>query len=140
MLKVTIKFTAVVFFLIAGCCVALSACKMGTNREQEDESVQKKDSISEARIDSAYLAINNACDTALLHIVPRLTDSLLRGDSIYLKTFFDSVALYTDADKKVEKVVRQLKADCDSNLLKETYKRVRLLQRPKPRLHKKAKA
>ncbi len=38
-------------------------------------------------------------------------------------------ALRDAADLRLQKVTAQLKADCDSSLLKETYRRVRLLQR-----------
>ena len=40
-------------------------------------------------------------------------------------------ALTQASDKRVENVIALLKADCDSNLLKETYKRVQQLQQSK---------
>lgn len=137
MLKVTIKFSLCSIILFAGCGLLLPGCNSNTNDKPRAEDRQREDSISEARIDSAYAAINNACDTALLNSLPVLADSLMKGDTAYLQTFFDSITLYNDADKKVEKVVRQLKADCDSNLRKETYKRVQLLQKAKRSRHKK---
>ena len=49
------------------------------------------------------------------------------------------VSLMTDADEKVERVVRQLLADCDSSLLRETYRIARLQKRSKPASRTKAK-
>jgi hypothetical protein len=95
-----------------------------------------KDSVSEARIDSAYAIIKDRCDTLMVQQVPQMVDSMIK-DSALLKTFFDSTKLFTDADKKVEKVIRQLQADCDSNLLKETYRRALLQKRSKPVRRKK---
>lgn len=40
-------------------------------------------------------------------------------------------ALVDASNRRVEKVIADLKADCDSNLLRETYKRVQLLQKQK---------
>ncbi len=135
MLKVTIKFTVPVFFLL------LQSCKTADkSREAEEENRLQADSVSEARIDSAYAAINKACDTLLVHKVPLLVELLKKKDTNAVKKIFDTPALYVDADKKVEKVIRQLKADCDTNLLKETYRRLRLRPKPRPMLHKKAKA
>lgn len=41
------------------------------------------------------------------------------------------VALKRDSEIKIQKVISQLKADCEANLLKETYKRVQQLQKSK---------
>ncbi len=139
MLKVTIKFTVCLFFLSAGCSSLLSDCTGKTDHQVKTDSLRQVDSVSEARIDSANTAINVECDTALLYTVPRLADSLMNGDTAYLKSFFDSAGMYNDEDKKVEKVVRQLKADCDSNLLKETYKTMQRLQKAKRWQHKRKK-
>lgn len=95
------------------------------------ELLHHRDSVSEARIDSAYTALNTACDSMMVYRVPRMVDSLLT-DPAWLQTFFDSRKSYGDADKKVEKVIRQLQADCDSSLLKETYRKARQRQRSKP--------
>ena len=133
MLKRTIKFNVYcVFVLFCGCA--------GGEKEPtalEIEHVQ--DSVSETRIDSAYAAIKTACDTMMVYRVPAMVDSFLK-DTALLSTFFDSTPSYSDADKKVEKVIRQLQADCDSSLLKETYKRAQLRQRSKPVRRKKLKA
>ena len=137
MLKVTIKFTASQLFLLALACIYLPGCNSKGDENPEPKDMHLEDSISEARIDSAYIAINNACDTAILHIVPRLADSLLKKDTAYLQAFLDSVSVYNDPDKKVEKVVRQLKSDCNSNLLKETYKTAQRLQKARRGRHKK---
>lgn len=130
LLKVTLNFSIYCFIVVfAGC--------NGEEKPQTELEIQRiKDSISEARIDSAYALINDRCDTLLVHQVPKMVDSLLK-DSALLQTFFDTTQLFTDADKKVEKVIRQLQADCDSNLLRETYKQARL--RPKTKSARKKK-
>lgn len=133
MLKVTLNFIFYcVFFLFAGC---------GEGKVDNDvqEDLHIKDSVSESRIDSAYAEIKRDCDTMMVYRVPQMVDSFLK-DSALLQSFFNKNNLYRDADKKVEKVIRQLQADCDSNLLKETYKIVRLRQKAKPKRHTKAKA
>ena len=132
MLKVTIKFTIYcVFFLFYGCWV-------GQKKNTEQETLHFNDSVAEWRIDSAYTEIQSNCDTMLVYQVPRMVDSLLK-DTALLQLFFGRNNLYTDADKKVEKVIRQLQADCDSNLLKETYRIARLRQKLKPVQRTKAK-
>lgn len=132
MLKVTIKFTATLFFFLP------AACNNRTSFDP-DESQRRSDSISEARIDSAFGAINSDCDTLMLYQVPVLADSLFHGDTSYVRAFFDNRPRYRDADKKAEKVIGQLQADCDTNLLKETYKRAQLLKRPVRLRHKQVK-
>ena len=135
MLKVTIKFTVPLFFLL------LQSCKTADNsREAEEENRLRADSVSEARIDSAYVTISKNCDTLLVHEVPLMVELLKKKDTNAVRKLFDTVALYIDADKKVEKVIRQLKADCDANLLKETYRRLQPRPKPVPVRHKKAKA
>jgi hypothetical protein len=133
MLKVTLKFSFYcVIVLFCGCSGADKAAAA-----LEIERV--KDSLSEARIDSAYAVIKNQCDTLMVYQVPKMVDSLLK-DSALLQIFFDTGSVYNDADKKVEKVIRQLRADCDSNLLKETYRIARQRQKLKPKQHPKRKA
>jgi hypothetical protein len=44
------------------------------------------------------------------------------------------------ADKRVKKVIEQLRADCDSNLQRETYKRVQWLRQLKQQKHTRMKA
>lgn len=130
MLKVTIKLTIYcVFFLFSGCWE-------GKEDNAKQEILHFKDSVSEARIDSAYNEIKSACVTMMIYRVPQMVDSFLK-DSTLLQSFFDTNNLYSDADKKVEKIIRQLQADCDSNLLKETYRRARLRQKAKPVRHRK---
>jgi hypothetical protein len=132
MLKVTLKFS---FY----CVIMLFwGCSGQDNKPTGFEIQRMKDSISEARIDSANAAIKTQCDTLMVYQVPKMVDSLLK-DSALLQQFFNNAALYNDADEKVEKVVRQLQADCDSNLLKETYRIARLRQKPKPKQHPKRK-
>jgi len=133
MLKVTLKFMVYCVFCIHWGCSGSSEGSLTM------EMQHYHDSVSEARIDSAYTAIRSNCDTLLIYRVPQMVDSFLK-DSALLQHFFDSNILYSDADKKVENVTRQLKADCDSNLLKETYKIARQRQRSKPVQRKKLKA
>lgn len=132
MLKVTLKFS---FY----CVITLFLECSGGDRSQPELEIQRvQDSLSEARIDSAYAAIKSQCDTMMFYQVPKMVDSLLK-DAALLQIFFDSGKLYTDADKKVEKVIRQLQADCDSNLQKETYRRALLRQKIKPKPRQKRK-
>jgi hypothetical protein len=133
LLKVTLKFSFYcVIILLWGC--------VGQDKAQPEFEMQRiKDSVSEARIDSANDAIKSQCDTLMVYQVPKMADSLLK-DSALLRHFFDTTELYNDADEKVEKVVRQLQADCDSNLLKETYRIAQLRQKLKPKLQTKRKA
>ena len=133
MLKVTLKFSF--YSVIILCC----GCWGGDKATTELEIQRVADSLSEARIDSAYAAIKSQCDTMMVYQVPQMVDSLLK-DSALLQTFFDTGKLYNDADKKVEKVIRQLQADCDSNLQKETYRIALLRQKIKPKPHLKRKA
>ena len=132
MLKVTLKFSF--YCVIILCC----GCWGGDKAPTELEIQRVADSLSEARIDSAYAAIKSQCDTMMVYQVPQMVDSLLK-DSALLQTFFDTGKLYNDADKKVEKVIRQLQADCDSNLQRETYRRALLRQKLKPKPHRKRK-
>jgi len=126
MLKVTIKFTGCLVF-----CLALGVgCGPADDSEQEkDAALHRADSLSEARIDSAYKAIGDSCDTLRVHLVPGFVDSLMKGDTAYMDEYFNSGTPFIDSNKKVEKIVRQLQADCDSNLRRETFKRMELLRR-----------
>lgn len=125
MLKVTLKFG---FYCVIVLCWGCS----GADKKMPELEIQRvKDSVSEARIDSAYAAIKKQCDTLMIQQVPRMVDSLVK-DSALLLHFFDTAKLYTDADEKTEKVIRQLQAECDSSLLQETYRRARLQQKSKP--------
>ncbi len=132
MLKVTLKFS---FYCVI---IMFWACSVPDNKPYEFEIQRLKDSVSEARIDSANAAIKKQCDTLMVYQVPKMVDSLLK-DSALLQKFFDRNFVYNDADSKVEKVVRQLQVDCDSNLLKETYRIARLRQKLKPKQHPKRK-
>lgn len=130
MLKVTLKFS---FY----CAICLFfSCVEGEKDTITPEMLRYNDSLAEARIDSAYAVIMANCDTLKKYQVPRMVDSLLK-DSALLQHFFDSAILYRDNNKKVEKVIRQLQADCEASLLKETYKKARLRQRSKPAQRKK---
>jgi hypothetical protein len=133
LLKVTLKFSIYcVIFFFCGC----------TDEEKPQtylEIQHIKDSVSEARIDSAYAVIKSQCDTLMVHLVPQMVDSFLK-DSALLQKYFDTNFVYSDADKKVEKVIRQLQADCDSSLQKETYRRALLRPKAKPVRRKKQTA
>ncbi len=126
MLKVTLKFAAAVLIFL------LNACNHNTVVDEKEKNEHIADSLTEAIIDSAYIAINQECDTLMKYRVPVLADSILKGDSLTIKKFSDSICSYKNNNSKIEKVIRQLKADCDANLLKETYKRVQQLQKAKP--------
>lgn len=130
LLKVTLNFSIY--------CAVILFCGCGEAEKPPTELEMQhfKDSVSEARIDSAYVLIKSQCDTLMVYQVPRMVDSLLK-DSALLQNFFDSTKLYTDTDKKVEKVIRQLQADCDSSLLQRTYKTAQLKLRSKPVRRKK---
>lgn len=121
------------FFLFLG-------CRQGKNADSGPDlpALRYADSLSEARIDSAYTAIRSGCDTIVKQKAPWLADSLVK-DSNYLQRYFARLKPYTDADEKVERVVRQLLADCDSSLLRETYRIARLQKRSKPASRTKAK-
>lgn len=129
MLNRTIKFA------VYWAMIFLNACSGGEKVPTALEIQHHQDSVSEARIDSAYAEIKGNCDTMMVYQVPKMVDSLLK-DSTLLFAFFDTT-LFNDTDEKVEKVVRELIADCDTNLLKETYKRARLRQKLKPLRRKK---
>jgi hypothetical protein len=132
MLKVTLNFSY--YWVI----ILFSGCAAGGNEGSLLEIQRLKDSVSEARIDSAYLAIKSNCETLMIYQVPKMVDSLLK-DSTLLQHFFDTGKIFSDADNKVEKVVRQLQADCDSNLLKETCRKVLLRLQSKLPQRKKQK-
>ena len=122
------------------CTLALGCGRAAGNEMEKDAALHRADSLSEARIDSAYKAITDSCDTLRVHLIPRFVDSLMKRDTAYMDNFFNSECLFIDSNKKVEKIVRQLQADCDSNLRKETYKRARLRLQLKRGPHKKLKA
>jgi hypothetical protein len=125
LLKVTLKFS--IYCVIILFC----GCTAGEKPLSDLEIQHLKDSVSEARIDSAYASIKNQCDTLMVYQVPQMVDSFLK-DSALLQKFFDTNFVYRDADKKVEKVIRQLRADCDSSLQKETYRKALLRPKAKP--------
>ena len=135
MLKVTIKFTVCSIF----CSVLTGGCGPDHKVDDIDADRRRADSISEVRIDSAYKAISDSCDSMRMHKLPRFADSLIKGDTAYMNAFFDSGGLFQDVDQKVEKVVRQLKADCDTNLRRETYKTAQHLQKARRSPHKQRK-
>jgi hypothetical protein len=128
MLKVTIKFAGFLFFY---CLLGPGCGHPNDNDNDKDAALHRADSISEAKIDSAYKAIADSCDTLIVHRVPQFADSVMKGDTVYMDKFFAGETLFMDSNKKVERIVRQLQADCDSGLRKEVFKKVQLLQRSK---------
>jgi hypothetical protein len=56
-------------------------------------------------------------------------------DSAPVYTSADDDAIQKKADEKVQRVMQQLRAECDSNLQRETYKRVQWLQQLKRQKH-----
>lgn len=132
MFKVTLKFAAISFFL--------ASCSGYADEHNKEDTLRIKDAASEKVIDSAYAAITRECDSLLQFKVPLLVDSLLKNDSLKLGSVYDTMIFYNGQDEKAEKVIRQLRADCDSSLLKETYKRLQQQQRPKPKRNIKLKA
>lgn len=132
MLKVTLKFS------VNCVIVLLFGCSGGKREPDIQENVHYADSVSEARIDVAYESVTRACDSLMTVRVPQMADAL-RKDPAFQISFFDTAHLYTDSNEKVEKVIRQLQADCEANLLKETYKRARLRLKLKPLRHIKPK-
>ena len=128
MLKVTIKFTSVLFFYSA---LSLGCGNTGDSEKDKDAALHIADSLSEARIDSAFEAIKDSCDTLTVHLVPRFVDSLTKGDTTYMDSVFNSRSIFIDNNKKVEKIVRQLQVDCDSALRRKAFKRVELMKRSK---------
>ena len=130
MLKVTIKFLLCLLF----CCGLNFGCSdAGKDDIEKDAALHIADSLSEARIDSAYKAITDSCDTLRVHKIPVFVDSLMKGDSAFMNKFFNSEAAFVDSNKKVEKIVRQLQDDCDAALRRETFKKLELRLRPKRR-------
>jgi hypothetical protein len=133
MLKVTLKFSFYcVIFLVCGCVEE-------KEHPVELEMMRSSDSLAEARIDSAYAAIRANCDTLKVKLVPQMVDSFLK-DPTLLQAFFRSASHYSDSNKKVESVIRQLLADCDSSLQKETYRIAQQRLRSKQVKRKKLKA
>jgi hypothetical protein len=65
----------------------------------------------------ALLVLLAACDAAPVYTSP------------------NDAAVRLEADRKVQRVIAQLRADCDSSLQRETYKRVQSLLQPKPQKH-----
>jgi hypothetical protein len=130
MLKVTLKFSFYcVIFLVGGCVEE-------KKHPTEEELMRSADSLAEVRIDSAYAAIRINCDTLKARLVPQAVDSVLK-DTASIHTIFKPTNLYYDSNKKVESVIRQLLADCDSSLQKETYKIVQQRLRSKQAKRKK---
>lgn len=126
MLKVSIKCSLFTWLF----CI-FTACN--TSGSGNDQSIQQRfrDSMAEIKIDSAFAAIGAECDSLMKYRVQGLVDAVADKDSLAIKKFSDSLCNYTDTIPKVEKVIRQLKRECDANLLKETYRRVQLLQKVK---------
>lgn len=124
--KVTLIFS--IYCILWG----VFGCKHPKNQASEELLLNFRDSITETRIDSAYRQIKTDCDSLIVYQVPKMVDSFLRNPAS-MSAFFDTANQFFDEDLKLEKVVRLLKADCDSSLLKETYRRAQLQQKLKKR-------
>jgi hypothetical protein len=121
----------ITLMLTIAAALLLPACN-NTTKQTKERALQIEDSLAETQIDSAYKAINNECETLMVKLVPVMVDSLVKNDSFKPNALLDTQSVYF-GNEKVKKVIQQLKADCDSNLLKETYKRRRLLPAVKPK-------
>lgn len=90
-----------------------------------------KDAAFEHIIDSFNVIINTNCQRALQEEVPVLAEKIIKGDSLAILYYFQNKEKYTDSISKIQKVITALQEECDSSLLKETYRRVRQLQKLK---------
>ncbi len=133
MLNLTLKFSVYCAFLL------FLGCGEPPENGPDLPALHRTDSLSEARIDSAWAAIRSNCDSLIMKKAKVLADSLLI-DSNFLVRYFSNSKPFRDEDKKVERVVRQLQADCDSSLLKETYRIARQQKRSRPKPRKAVKA
>lgn len=122
---------SIIFFTLAGILLVFNSCNNGSAIDEKEMKDHVRDSLAEIRIDSAFSSINKECDTLMKYKVPELVEALLRKDSLFITSFSDSLCYYSDSVIRAEKVIRQLKQDCDSNLLRETYRRVQQLQKVK---------
>ena len=137
--------------------IFFTACTANTDRDKQQQLIDHEiDSTTEASIDSAYKKIKQDCDTAIKYTVPvfadsvfkmlkdsspaKLTDSVIYKRSILL-TGADTSAVTIDSLGKAANVIRVLKADCNTSLLKETYKQARqkLLSKPRHSTSKKSR-
>lgn len=129
----------IIFLLLAG-------CHSSPDKQQDQLYLEHiADSTTEASIDSAYAVIKNNCDTMLKYNVPLMADSITKNilhsknnqpkDSSLIITVDSFMKMYNGIREKIQgnysekaiTVIRQLKADCDTSLQKETYNRVRQL-------------
>ena len=119
----------------------LTACHSQSHPQEDPLKLQHEtDSSTEATIDSAYAVIKSNCDTMLKYNAPAMADSIMKSlrhlknkqptDSL-LNIMIDSIMsinVHHEVNNQTEKakmVIKQLNADCDSNLRKETYNKVR---------------
>lgn len=93
MLKVTLIFSV----YCTG--VLLFGCKYEKNKPSVEQIQHYQDSVSEARIDSAYKEIKTQCDTLMVYQVPVMVDSFLKNP-VLVNSFFDTAYLYTMLIKK----------------------------------------
>lgn len=114
-------------------CTLVLSCQQRNTRQEDPVAGQlRSDSATEARIDSVYAELKPYCDSVLKNEVPVMAKALVNGDSSLFKTIFDSITLYSDTNKKAEKVIRRLQEDCRANWLTETYRITRSLKPSKP--------
>lgn len=125
--KVT-RYINVIFCLVVLSCQPRKAGEADLSAAAQSYT----DSATEARIDSVYAELKPYCDSILKNQVPLVARALVKGDSTLYKTMFDSITLYSDTNKKAEKVIRRLQEDCRASWLAETYRITRSLKPTKP--------
>lgn len=127
-IKETIKFTGLLLIVFI-----INACNNHNGMADMQKKQQFTDSVTEARIDSFYKITLAECDTLKKYKVPQLAQLLLQKDTAAFQRFNDSLCFFRDSVAKVQKVVQQLKLECDSNLIKETFALTQQLKQAKPK-------
>jgi uncharacterized lipoprotein NlpE involved in copper resistance len=73
MLNLTQKSASALLLVLLG-------CQNQQDKDQYQEALRQQiDKASEARIDSAYSAIQRRCDSLLMYRVPQLADSMVKA-------------------------------------------------------------
>jgi hypothetical protein len=118
--RIVIVFLIVVF---AGC--------VNHARDQERLRQVAEDMAIEARIDTVYPLMTAWCDSLIAQRLPVMVDSVLRlspplsdsGALVYQQKYWPDTTMPAGLTK-AEKIIRELRWDCYTNLLRETYKTV----------------
>lgn len=113
-------------------CIGIAAALSCHNNQQQYkiDAETVKDAASERIIDSFNTIINKNCELAVLNEAPALAQKIVSGDTAAVFNYFSQKHRYADTVEKVQKVITALQNECDSNLLKETYRIVQQLQTP----------